>query len=132
MVMREAGLFDDDMVAHDDASTSIGLGRRLFSEVLASAPDVDAVFCQNDDLAVGALLECWTRGIRIPDDVGICGFNDLDFAEHCEPPLTTVRVPRYDIGYRVADVLLKAIREEKPGEDRIDLGFQIMERGSTR
>ena len=131
-VMREAGCFDEALVASQVGAIGIGAGRELFSKLVEVAPDVDAVFCQSDDLAVGALLECWTRGLRVPEDIGICGFNDLDYAIHCEPALTTVSIPRYDIGHRVADMLLKAVREEEPYEAHVDFGFKIVERGSTR
>lgn len=131
-VMRQAGHFDEALVASCLGMNGIGAGRELFSNLVEAAPDVDAVFCQNDDLAVGALLECWTRGLRVPDDIGICGFNDLDYAIHCEPALTTVSIPRYQMGHRVADMLLNAVREEEPGTAHIDFGFQVIERGSTR
>lgn len=131
-VMRQAGYFDEALVASCLGMNGIGAGRELFSNLVEAAPDVDAVFCQNDDLAVGALLECWTRGLRVPDDIGICGFNDLDYAIHCEPALTTVSIPRYQMGHRVADMLLNAVREEEPGTAHIDFGFQVIERGSTR
>lgn len=131
-VMRQAGHFDEALVASCLGMNGIGAGRELFSNLVEAAPDVDAVFCQNDDLAVGALLECWTRGLRVPDDIGICGFNDLDYAIHCEPALTTVSIPRYQMGHRVADMLLNAVREEEPGIAHIDFGFQVIERGSTR
>jgi LacI family transcriptional regulator, gluconate utilization system Gnt-I transcriptional repressor len=130
--MQRAGLHDVSLTHGQDGSTSIGLGRRLFGELLERAPDLDAVLAQNDDLALGALIECNERGISVPDDFGICGFNDLEFAQFTSPPLTTVHVPRHDIGHRVADMLLRAIREEAPGEHRVDLGFSIIERGSTR
>lgn len=132
LALREAGRFDPDLVAVENAPTDAGLGRQLFSVLLDRVPDIDAVFAQNDDLALGALFECTQRGIRVPGQMGICGFNDLDFASFTEPSLTTVRVPRYDAGYHAADMLMHAVREEPPAEDRIDLGFSIVERGSTR
>jgi len=131
-VMRERGYFDEALIASSVEAGGIGAGRELFRRLVEVAPDVDAVFCQNDDLAVGALLECWTRGLRIPEDIGICGFNDLDFAIHCEPALTTVNIPRYDIGYGIADMLLNAVRDEDAGSAHIDFEFKIIERASTR
>jgi LacI family gluconate utilization system Gnt-I transcriptional repressor len=130
--MQAAGLFDPQLAAGEDIATSPGLGRRLFALMLKRIPDLDAVFCQNDDLALGAIIECRALGISVPQDFGVCGFNDLDFAAFIEPSLTTVHIPRYDMGYRVADMLLHAVREEPPGEDRVDLGFSIVERSSTR
>lgn len=130
--MREAGRFDPDLTIGEGAASSTGLGRQLFARLLQRVPDVDAVFTQNDELALGVLIECVVRGIRVPEDFGICGFNDLEFSAFTQPTLTTVHIPRYDIGYRVADMLLRAVRDEPPGEHKVDLGFSIIQRGSTR
>ncbi|RFB97861.1 GntR family transcriptional regulator [Rhizobium leguminosarum bv. trifolii] len=131
-VMREAGRFDPDLIIGGDAPSRTGLGRELFSRLLQSVPDVDAIFAQSDEMALGVLIECKARGIRVPEDIGICGFNDLEFSAFIEPSLTTVHIPRYDIGYRAADMLLRAVRDEPPNEDKSDVGFTIIPRGSTR
>lgn len=131
-VMRQAGRFDPDLIIGGDAPSRTGLGRELFARLLERVPDVDAVFAQSDELALGVLIECKARGIRVPEELGICGFNDLEFSAFVEPSLTTVYIPRQDIGYRVADMLLRAIRDEPPDEDRVDCGFSIIPRGSTR
>ncbi|EJT06716.1 LacI family DNA-binding transcriptional regulator [Rhizobium sp. CCGE 510] len=130
--MREAGRFDPDLIIGGDAPSRTGLGRELFSSLLQRVPDIDAVYAQSDEMALGVLIECKARGIRVPEDVGICGFNDLEFSAFTEPSLTTVHIPRYDIGYRAADMLLHAVRDEPAGEDKADVGFTIIPRGSTR
>ncbi|OWV92431.1 GntR family transcriptional regulator [Rhizobium sp. R635] len=130
--MREAGRFDEDLVIGGDAASRIGLGRELFSRLLQRVPDVDAVYAQSDELALGVLIECKERGIRVPEDFGICGFNNLEFSAFTQPTLTTVYIPRHDIGYRVADMLLRAIRDEPLDEDKVNIGFSIIPRGSTR
>ncbi|MBY5347899.1 LacI family DNA-binding transcriptional regulator [Rhizobium leguminosarum] len=130
--IREAGRFDPDLAVGENEGSSTGLGRELFARLLQRVPDIDAVFAQSDDLALGVLIECTARGIRVPEDVGICGFNDLEFSAFTQPTLTTVQIPRYEIGYRVADMLLRAVRDEPPGEDKVDCGFSIIPRGSTR
>lgn len=130
--MHEAGLLDPALIVSEELSTDVALGCRLFGELLKRAPDLDAVLCQNDDLALGALFECRRRGIGVPEEFGICGFNNLDFAAFTEPGLTTVHVPRYEIGYRAADMLIRAVRQESLPEGKVDLGFTIIERGTTR
>ncbi|EJC79969.1 transcriptional regulator [Rhizobium leguminosarum bv. trifolii WSM2297] len=130
--MREAGCFNPDLIIGGDAASRTGLGRELFSLLLQRVPDLDAVFAQSDEMALGVLIECKERGVRVPQDVGICGFNDLEFSAFTEPSLTTVHIPRYEIGYRVADMLLRAVRDEPPDDDKADLGFTIIARGSTR
>ncbi|KEQ05418.1 hypothetical protein GV67_04580 [Pseudorhizobium pelagicum] len=97
----------------------------------AQAPDADCVFCQNDDLALGALFEAQRLGLSVPD-FGICGYNDLGFAAYTQPALTTVRVPRFDMGYRAVDILIRAVNGEATPEAPIDLGFTLIERQTTR
>jgi LacI family gluconate utilization system Gnt-I transcriptional repressor len=131
-VMREVGLFDPSLIINEPSATSVGLGCSLFERLFAQAPDIDGVLCHNDDLALGVLFECQRRGIRVPEEIGICGFNDLDFASSIHPGLTTVHVPRYEIGHRAADMLVNAMQDDEVAEGKIELGFTVMERGTTR
>jgi len=100
--------------------------------VLARA-NIEALFCCNDDLALGALFECQRRGIRIPDDLAIIGFNDLEFCASAYPALSSVATPRYAMASRAAEIVLEIIRGSgaRPEPRRIDLGFSIVERAST-
>ncbi|CAN7204600.1 LacI family DNA-binding transcriptional regulator [Neorhizobium tomejilense] len=132
LAMQEAGLYDPGLVMTEHKQTSMQLGCDLFKRLLETAPDVDAVFCQNDDLALGALFEAQRAGLRVPDDFGICGYNDLDFALCAEPRLTTVRVPRFQMGYQAADLIVRAINDECLPSRVIQLPFELVQRGSTR
>lgn len=112
----------------------IGLaaGAKAFVELLAAQPDVEAIFCTNDVIAVGCLLEATRRGIRVPDDIGIAGFDDIDLAQEFVPALTTVRLRRYDVGAVSGRLLVQRIRGQTPPEKMVDLGFEIVARASTR
>jgi len=66
----------------------------------------------------------------VPGDLAIVGFGDLDFAAYTVPPLSTVRIDRAAIGRQAAEALLGRI-EGRPVERIVDIGFQIMERGTT-
>jgi LacI family transcriptional regulator len=80
---------------------------QLAMRALMTAPTPPtAVICGNDQLAFGALLECGRRGISVPGDVSIAGFDDLEFASQIRPALTTIHVPAEQIGQRAADYLL--------------------------
>lgn len=131
LAMQQAGLADPALAASEDAFTSVQLGCELLRRLIAQAPDLDCVFCQNDDLALGALFEAQRLGLPVPD-FGICGYNDLGFSAYCEPALTTVQVPRFEMGYRAIDLLIRAVNGEQPPAAPIDLGFRIIERGTTR
>ena len=107
------------------------IGRLLFRQARASDPKIDAVFCNNDTLALGVLFECLGSGIRVPEDVGIAGFNDLDFMEAAEPALSTVRTHRYRIGHAAVAAIRAKLNGEQPESRIVDVGFEIMQRRST-
>ena len=65
-----------------------------------------AVLCGNDILAYGALQECLWRQLRVPQDVSITGFDNIEMAAHCRPGITTLHVPAFDLGVRAAEILL--------------------------
>ncbi len=83
--------------------------------LLAAQPQIDALFCYNDLVAVGALQACARLGRRVPDDVAVAGFDDIPLAALMTPALTTCRVPRYELGVRATEVLLTQI-DGRPGE----------------
>jgi len=113
-------------------ASSVSLGAELLRELLVRAPDSDAIFCNNDDLAIGALLEAQRRGIRIPEDFGICGFNDLEMSKQMNPGLTSIATPRYEIGRLAISTIVDALSSDKASDPtRIDLGFTVVMRGSS-
>src|SRR3979490_1030648 len=77
--MKAASLFDPNLVVTTTVPTTVTLGGTLFADLMAKAPDIDAVFCVNDDLALGVLFECQRRQIAVPGKIAIVGFNDLAF-----------------------------------------------------
>jgi len=88
------------------------MGRKLLQQALALDPTVDAVFCNNDIIALGVLFECIARGIRVPEEMGIAGFNDHEYMATAEPPLSSLRTPRYESGFEA----VIAIRRKLDGE----------------
>jgi LacI family gluconate utilization system Gnt-I transcriptional repressor len=130
-VMEGADLFDPALVLSVDTSSSVGLGCHLLDRLKGEFPDADAAFCHNDDIALGVLFECQRRGISVPQDFGICGFNDLEYAGFAFPSITSVRVPRYEIGYRAVDMIIRATGSGTYPSKVIDLGYQLVKRGST-
>ena len=131
--VRQAGLEMPEVIATTARQSSVSLGVELFADMIASTPDIDAVFCGNDNLALGCLFECQRRGIRVPDDIAIIGFNDVEFCASTFPSLSSVATPRYEMARRAAEIVLDIIRGsgERPWDRRIDVGFRIVERAST-
>lgn len=129
--MQAAGLHDPRLEVMVAERSTIELGAELMRETLGRAPDCDAVFCCNDDLAYGAIYYCQRQGIRIPQQVAIGGFNDLQASAWMVPALTTIETPRYRVGYEAASLLLQTIEGRAPALRRIDLGFALRAREST-
>ncbi|MCG2594234.1 LacI family DNA-binding transcriptional regulator [Ramlibacter sp. XY19] len=129
--LQEAGLHSPTLEWLNPAPSSIELGGRMFEQILGQSPPVDAIFFCNDDLAQGALLAALRMGVAVPGRVKIAGFNDLTGSDQMLPPLTTVRTPRGEIGSAAAQMLVKLMRGEAVEKHCIDLGFEIVVRGST-
>ncbi len=111
--------------------SSLALGGALFEQILREAPQVDAIFFNNDDLAQGALLAALRLGVRVPERVAVAGFNDLTGSDQMLPTLTTVRTPRSAIGREAARMLMTLMRGGSVAEPQLDLGFEIVRRGSS-
>jgi LacI family gluconate utilization system Gnt-I transcriptional repressor len=126
-----AGLFDPRLVTTTPVPSSVSLGRELFREALAKVPTLDAVFCNNDDIALGVLFECHRASIDVPGKIGITGFNDLDMMHVAYPSVTSVRTPRYEIGRNAVAMALEEIDGNRPETRVIDLGFDLIPREST-
>ena len=91
----------------------------------------EVVFCANDDLAFGAMMACLDAGLRVPEDIGVAGFNALDLALQCRPSITTVNVDRHRMGVLAARLLLSRLSGEN-GAERLDVGFTVIPGQSTR
>jgi LacI family transcriptional regulator len=86
-----------------EAHYSIEGGRAALREIFDRRIKPTAVVCGSDMLALGAMQECRARGLKVPRDLSIMGFDNLDFAPHLDPPLSTVEVPSSDLGRLAAD-----------------------------
>jgi LacI family gluconate utilization system Gnt-I transcriptional repressor len=131
-VLSAAGLYDPALVTVSPDSTSVTLGVQLLTETLAKAPDVDALFCNNDDVALGALFECSRLGLPVPGRIGISGFNDFDMMSVAQPSMTSVRTPRFEIGRKAMELALAALAGRPPDARVVDVGFELQVRDSTR
>ena len=131
LALREAGLYEEQRELLVPDPSTVGLGAEMLGRLLAVAPDCDALFCCNDDLAYGAIYQCQRRGIAVPGQLAISGFNDLPASAWMNPSLTTIATPRYRIGFEAATLLRQAIEGAQPAQRQIDLGFTLMARESA-
>lgn len=130
-VLRAHGMLDERLILCTPRASTVQLGCELFADLCYRAPEVDAVFCNNDDLAVGVLFESQRRRIAVPQSLGICGFNDLEIVAVTNPSITSVRTFREDMGRRAIRMVLAGIAGEPIDEPAVDLGFELIVREST-
>jgi LacI family transcriptional regulator len=124
----------DGIVIHGEQTFRGGcaMARQLFDE----HPDVTAVFAASDAIAFGVIREAWNRGLRVPADLSVIGFDNVEVSGIIHPPLTTVHQPKYEMGEAAVEILIKHARQIAGGatpmpEHRI-LGVQLIERESCR
>jgi LacI family transcriptional regulator, gluconate utilization system Gnt-I transcriptional repressor len=127
--MREAG--HEPLVHAPAQRSSVSVGAQGFGEAVERFAGIDAVFCQNDVLALGALFEARRRAIEVPAQIAVGGFGDLDFAGQTVPRLTTVRPPARELGRKAAELILAVLEGRTPTQRVYDLGFTLRVRAST-
>lgn len=86
-------------------------GIEAVEQLLTENEPIDGIFCGNDLIAIGAIKSLRERGLKVPEDVGIVGFDDIYLASMVEPPLTTIKQPNYEMGYKAAELLIKNIEK---------------------
>ena len=126
--LDEAGLAGRDLPIVEEVY-SLGGGHRACARLLALSPRPTALICGNDVLAVGAIGEAKALGLRVPGDVSITGFDDIELAVVTEPGLTTVHVPHRRMGQAAARALL-AMRDGTDGGEGIAIETHIVMRES--
>lgn len=107
-------------------------GERCVEELLVKSQRFTAIVCANDRLAIGAIAGLSRRGIECPADISVTGFNDMPMVDRLKPPLTTVRIEQYKIGFQAGDLLARTINGEETKGVHIVLPVDLVIRGSTR
>jgi LacI family transcriptional regulator len=103
-------------------------GREAARTLLARSPRATALVCVNDVMAVGALRELRARGLRVPEDVSVTGFDNVTLAQFAVPALTTVHIPREQIGRTICDCLM---RDDGPRDREFVVEPELVVRDST-
>jgi LacI family transcriptional regulator, gluconate utilization system Gnt-I transcriptional repressor len=121
--------------ARPELELELDLGYERGAEALALLMErerrLDAVFFVSDGWALGALFHCQRNGIDVPRRVAIMGFDDQEFSALTVPALTTIHVPRYEMGFEAGKLLRSQLAGAPIPRKRIDLGFRLVVRGST-
>jgi LacI family gluconate utilization system Gnt-I transcriptional repressor len=129
--MQAAGLYDSRLVTTTAMPSSVTMGVTLFHEALSQMLALDAVVCNNDDIALGVLFACNRAGLAVPSQICIAGFNDLEMMAVAYPAITSVRTPRYEIGRRAIGMAIAELAGQKVEDRVVDLGFELQIRASS-
>jgi DNA-binding LacI/PurR family transcriptional regulator len=125
--LREAGAPQPAVLAGDwSAASGYELGRQLAGE-----PDLTAIFCGNDTMALGALRALTERGLRIPQDVSVVGFDDVPDASYYMPPLSTVRQDFGEVGRQALNVLVDRMSGASAAGLRVRVDTELIVRQSA-
>ena len=125
VVLESAARYPDVQVRTAADMDSLEGGRRATRELLSANSGLSAIVCVNDLMAVGAMREIRERGLRIPGDISVTGFDNIKLAQFCYPALTTVHIPRDEIGQSICDALIPSEKSKPAQEIMIDPEFVL-------
>jgi len=130
-----AALAEAGIAPRPDLEIESPLGFARGADALATMrerePRLDAVFFTSDGWALGALFHCQRAGLAVPGDIALVGFDDIEIASQAVPALTTIHVPRYEMGWEAGHMLRAQLGGQPPAKRRLDLGFQLIVRETT-
>jgi transcriptional regulator, LacI family len=128
--LRRSGVaVDPHYIARGDFTYEAGAN--ALEQLLALPQPPTAIFCHSDIMALGALSLAKRRGLKIPEDLSIIGFDNISLSEFCDPPLTTVSQPRFDIGREAMLLLLDQLSGQNVSSGSRLLDCELVLRGST-
>ncbi|MGB2078470.1 MAG: DNA-binding transcriptional regulator CytR [Vibrio sp.] len=114
-----------------EGNYSFESGQDMCQKLLSQPKPPTAIFCHNDMMAIGAIKKAKQMGFQVPQDISIIGFDNVEFSQYCDPPLTTISQPKYEIGKKAFLLLLETIRgEDVPSGSRL-LNADILIRDSV-
>jgi DNA-binding LacI/PurR family transcriptional regulator len=132
LALAEAGLPAHPDLLHPANTYTREAGYRAMLDVLNTGRPVDAVFCFNDTMAIGALRALRERGVRVPEDVAVVGFDDIEEGRFSAPPLTTIRPDKDAIARIAVERLVARIGGQDGDGHEIEVGYELVTRESAR
>nr|MBF0684989.1 LacI family DNA-binding transcriptional regulator [Pseudomonas sp.] len=100
-------------------------------QLLSCAERPTAIFCENDEMAIGAIQRIRQSGLRVPEDISVAGFDDIPFAAYCDPPLTTIAQPAEAFGRHAVEMLVAQFEQHPLETPHLVLPYSLVVRGST-
>jgi LacI family repressor for deo operon, udp, cdd, tsx, nupC, and nupG len=126
---KAAGAIPDLVVLHGDFSIESGVAAA--EQLLSKKNPPTAVFCFNDEMAMGVVETARQRGLRVPEDLSVVGFDDIRFARYMDPPLTTIAQPMREIGEGTVRLLLDILRGNAIAPVSVTLPHKLVIRATT-
>jgi DNA-binding LacI/PurR family transcriptional regulator len=128
--LEEAGIsFDPELTAYGDYGFTSGY--KAAKKLLSLDKRPEAIFAISDIMAIGAIKAIREKGLGIPADVSVMGFDDISFASMYDPPLSTVSQPKYELGKTAVELLMRQLDKNNNGSEDIILPHKLIIRGST-
>ncbi len=128
--LAEAGVLHPAELTRAGEPT-VGFGHQAAGELLDLPQRPTALACFNDKTAVGALAAASERGLRVPEDLSVTGFDDIDLAQATSPMLTTVRQPLAEMGRMAVSLLIRLLDGHQVDALHVELATDLIVRGST-
>lgn len=127
-----SGISTEFTIRHGKAPVSYSHGTDVAGILLERNPPIEAVFAVSDLSAVGLVMECARRGVRVPEDLSVMGFGDFEIGREINPQLTTIHVDFRALGQRTGQIILDLLSGDKSRSPRIvDVGLKVLERESV-
>ena len=122
----------DDVADKFFKDLKVKSGYKAVEKFLESGKKFDGVVCSSDEIAIGVINALREKGIRVPEDVSVIGFNDNAVSSYFYPKITTVRQPSYDMGSVAMRMLIKMLNNKPIEQDQYVLDYKIINRESTK
>ncbi len=128
--LKEGGIEPEDLLMREGAYTPAS-GFIAMQELLKVSPRPTAVFVASDVVCLGALHAIKVAGLSIPQDIAVVGFDDIPLANYYDPPLTTIHIPSYGLGWAAGERLVRLVRGEGLDQEGLLLESKLVIRESS-
>ena len=128
--LKNAGIEPDESLLQEGTYTPAS-GFKAMEILLEASPRPTAVFIASDVVSLGAIRAIKQAGLRIPQDIAVVGFDDIPLADYYDPPLTTIRIPAYGLGWAAGERLVRLVQSETLDQEGMLLESELVIRKSS-
>jgi len=124
--------FNQKYVVTSEADTTRETGYNATRSLLSHSSQISAIFSCNDAMAIGAMQYIEDQGLRVPEDISIIGFDNVDAAVYTDPPLTTIQVPKEELGIEAMRLMIDILNKRIKSTKKILVPVEIIKRESVK